>query len=482
MSDTGVMHSYKNLSFPIKIIITILLTFFTAASIYTLSLYPHNRYLSLLAFCILFLNLMIIFNLQNFKIYNKIFLGLGLGIVAGLLVGERIELFYPVGRIFITLIKMIVVPLVFASLLVGTASISDIKKLGRIGLRTLIFYLFSTILAVTIGLLFANIFKPGSDITPEVQNQLLQNYQQEVAGEISISVDKPPLLETILNTVPENPVRALADGNMLQIIFFALIAGIAVTSLADERKQVIIKFFEGVNDISIRLVQMIMNLAPYGVFALISFVIGKYGSAMIVTLLGYFLITLLALTFHQVLFNSAVIRFLTPMKVQEFWRGIYPALLVSFSTSSSNAALPVSIECAEKNLRVKPEIASFVLPLGATVNQHGTAIYQGITAVFIAAVYGINLTLGDQATIIITATLASLGTAGAPQAGVIMLTMVLQSVGIPLEGIALILGVERFLDMARTVVNTTGDISCACYIDYKERVKRINHHENQITV
>ncbi len=469
MSDTGVMHRYKNLSFPIRIIITILLTLFTAALLYALSLFPHNWYLSLLAFCILLLNLVAIFNLQDIKIYSKIFLGLGLGVIAGLLVGEQIKLFYPIGRIFITLIKMIVVPLVFASLLVGTASISDLKKLGRIGLRTLIFYLLSTILAVSLGLLFANIFKPGSNITPEVQNQLLQNYQQEAAGKISISVDKPPLIEMIVNIIPENPVRAIADGNMLQIIFFALFAGMAITSLADDRKQIIIKFFEGINDLSIRLVQMIMKMAPYGVFALISFVIGKYGSAMIVTLLNYFLITLLALAVHQVLFNSAVIRFLTSMKVKEFWRGIYPAMLVSFSTSSSNATLPVSIECAEKNLRVKPEIASFVLPLGATINMNGTAIYQGISAVFIAAVYGLPLTLGDQITIIFTATLAAVGTAGAPQVGVIMLTMVLQSVGIPLEGLALILGVERFLDMARTVVNITGDISCACYIDYKER-------------
>jgi proton glutamate symport protein len=463
------MHRYKNLNFPIKIIITILLTLFTSASLYTLSLFPQNIYLSLVTFAILFLNLVALFNLQDFKIYAKIFLGLGLGIVAGLLVGQRIELFYPVGRIFITLIKMIVVPLVFASLLVGTASISDIRKLGRIGLRTLLFYVLSTMLAVSIGLAFANVFKPGSTITPEIQNQLLQNYQQEAAGKISISVEKPPLLEMIIKTIPENPVRALADGNMLQIIFFALIAGIAVTSLADDRKQIIIKFFEGVNDISIRLVQMIMKLAPYGVFALISFVIGKYGSAMILTLLNYFLVTLAALAFHQVLFNSAVIRFMTAMKVKEFWRGIYPAMLVSFSTSSSNATLPVSIDCAEKNLKVKPEIASFVLPLGATINMNGTAIYQGISAVFIAAVYGLPLTLGDQITIIFTATLAAVGTAGAPQVGVIMLTMVLQSVGIPLEGIALILGVERFLDMARTVVNITGDISCACYIDYKER-------------
>lgn len=469
MSNTGVMYRYKNLSFPVRIFAASMLILILAAGLHVLSLYPDNWYLPVIVFVLLLLNLVVIFNLRDFKIYTKIFLGLGLGVVAGLYWGKQIEIFYPVGRIFIALIKMIVVPLVFASLLVGTASINDIKKLGRIGIRTLIFYLLSTMLAVTIGLLFANVFKPGSTVTPEVQQQLLQNYQQEAAGKIAITLDKPSLLEMLINTIPENPARALADGHMLQIIFFALIAGIAVTSLAADKKQIVIKFFEGINDISIRLVQIIMKMAPYGVFALISFVIGKYGSGMIITLLNYFLVTLLALTVHQVLFNSAVIRFLTSRPVKEFWRGIYPALLVSFSTSSSNATLPVSVECAEKNLRVKPEIASFVLPLGATVNMNGTAIYQGISAVFIATIYGISLTLGDQLTIIFTAVLAAVGTAGAPQVGVIMLTMVLQSVGIPLEGIALILGVERFLDMARTVVNITGDISCACYIDHKER-------------
>jgi proton glutamate symport protein len=463
------MRRYKDLKFPARIFIVILLTLLSAMAMYGLSSFPNKSYLSILAFLILLANLAAIFNLQDFKIYTKIFLGLGLGVAAGLLCGATIELFYPLGRIFIALIKMIVVPLVFASLLVGTASINDIKKLGRIGSRTLIFYLLSTLLAVSLGLLFANVFKPGSEVTPQVQRQLLQNYQQEAAGKISLTVTKPSLIEMLVNMVPENPLRALSDANMLQIIFFALIAGIALNYLAEDKKQIILKFFGGINDLSIRLVQIIMKMAPYGVFALISYVIGKYGSGLILTLMNYFLVTILALVVHQVFFYSAVIRFLTPMKVKEFWRGIYPALLVSFSTSSSNATLPVSIECAEKNLQVKPEIASFVLPLGATINMNGTAIYQGVTAIFIATVYGLHLNLADQLTIIFTATLAAVGTAGAPQVGVIMLTMVLQSVGIPLQGIALILGVERFLDMARTVVNITGDLSCTCYIDYKER-------------
>jgi proton glutamate symport protein len=463
------MKRYITLSLPVKISIILFLTFLSICSMHGMSLSPDNSYLRVITFLVLLVNLYAIFNLGMFKIYNKIFFGLALGVVAGAVWGHQIELFYPVGRGFIALIKMIVVPLVFASLLVGTASIGDIKKLGRIGLRTLLFYLLSTMLAVSIGLLFANLFKPGSSIPADAQQRLLQNYQQEAAGKISDSVQKPSLLETVLNIIPENPVRALADANMLQIIFFALIAGIAITYLLEDRKQIVLKFFEGVNDISISLVQIIMKMAPYGVFALISFVIGRYGSDIIVTLINYFLITLLALAVHQILFNSAVIHFMTNLNLKEFWRGITPALLVSFSTSSSNATLPVSIECAEKNLKVKPEIASFVLPLGATVNMNGTAIYQGVTAVFIAAVYGMPLTLVDQLTIIFTATLAAVGTAGAPQVGVIMLTLVLQSVGIPLEGIALILGVERFLDMARTVVNITGDISCSCWINHIER-------------
>jgi Na+/H+-dicarboxylate symporter len=208
-----------------------------------------------------------------------------------------------------------------------------------------------------------------------------------------------------------------------------------------------------------------MRLAPYGVFALIASVIGLYGTEIIATLLVYFSTTILALTVHVFLFNSAIIKFFTNLKVSEFWRGIYPALLVAFSTSSSSATLPVSIECAEDNLKVKPEIASFVLPLGATINMDGTAIFQGVSAVFIATVYGMELTLIDQLTIILTATMASIGTAGAPQVGIVMLTLVLQSIGIPLEGIALILGVERFLDMARTMVNVSSDLSCTVFIN-----------------
>jgi Na+/H+-dicarboxylate symporter len=294
--------------------------------------------------------------------------------------------------------------------------------------------------------------------------ELKQAYEQLAGDKITQAVERPSTIDILLDIIPENPARSMAEGKMLQIIFFAIIAGIAITYLQENKKDIVLGFFQGVTDISIHLVHMVMKLAPYGVFALIASVIGLYGTEIIMTLLAYFSSTILALAVHVFFFNSAIIKFFTNLKVSEFWRGIYPALLVAFSTSSSSATLPVSIECAEDNLKAKPEIASFVLPLGATINMDGTAIFQAVSAVFIATVYGMELTLIDQLTIIFTATLASIGTAGAPQVGIVMLTLVLQSIGIPLEGIALILGVERFLDMARTMVNVSSDLSCTVFI------------------
>jgi Na+/H+-dicarboxylate symporter len=416
------------------------------------------------SFLFLFFTLYLIFNFNSPKIYTRIFTGLALGVIAGILIGSRIEVFIPVGKAFIQLIKMIVIPLVFASLLVGTASMNNIKKLGKIGLRTLAFYLVSTALAITVGLIIANLINPGADIPVEIQTELKHDYNQIADEKISKAVDRPSTVELLLDIIPENPAESMAEGRMLQIIFFAIISGIALTYVNEERKKSVLTFFEGVSDITIHMVHFVMKLAPYGVFALVAAVVGQYGTSIIFTLLGYFITTLLALALHVIVFNSIVIQLFSGLKVSQFWRGIYPALLVAFSTSSSSATLPVSIECAEENLQAKPEVASFVLPLGATINMDGTAIFQGVSAVFIATVYGMDLSLVNQLTIIFTATLASIGTAGAPQVGIIMLTLVLQSIGIPLEGIALILGVERFLDMARTMVNVTSDLSCTVVV------------------
>jgi Na+/H+-dicarboxylate symporter len=455
---------------------SLILVFFIAGTgslIFLLAKSPDNPIIQIISFLLIFITLYLVFNFKNLKVYHKIFIGLALGIIAGLVFGEQIQIFQPVGRTFIKLIKMIVIPLVFASLLVGTASMNNIKKLGHIGIRTFVFYLLSTALAITIGLIIANTIKPGSSIPVEIQSKLRQDYEREAGEKISRALDRPSTVELLLDIIPDNPARSMADGNMLQIIFFALISGVAVTYLREDKKELILSFFEGVTDITIQMVHMIMKLAPYGVFALVAAVIGQYGMTIILTLLSYFLTTLIALIVHVFLFNSAVIKLFTSLKVSEFWRGIYPALLVAFSTSSSSATIPVSIECAEENLKAKPEVASFVIPLGATINMDGTAIFQGVSAVFIATVYGMDLTLFDQLTIIFTATLASIGTAGAPQVGIIMLTLVLQSIGIPLEGIALILGVERFLDMARTTVNVSSDLSCTALIS--NHLDRGNH-------
>jgi Na+/H+-dicarboxylate symporter len=395
-------------------------------------------------------------------------MGLALGLLFGILAGEAANIFYPVGQVFIRLIKMIVIPLVFASVFVGTASLGDPKKLGRIGGKTISFYLVSTAIAIVIGLTTANIIKPGSDIPDAVKSELHANYQSQAQVKIEAVSDKSNTIDLLLDIIPTNPFKAVAEGKMLQIIFFAIFAGIVIHYIAEDRRKIILSFFEGVTDLSIELVHIIMKLAPYGVFALIAYVIAQFGSEVILTLISYFLTTIIALLIHVFIFNSIVIKFFTQLKLSEFWKGIYPALLVAFSTSSSSATLPVTMECATENLKVKPQIASFILPLGSTINMDGTAIFQGVSAVFIATLYGIDLTLGDQLTILLTATLASIGTAGAPQVGIIMLTLVLQSIGIPLEGIALILGVERFLDMARTTVNITSDLSCAGFVNAKE--------------
>ena len=466
------MRWYHNLLLKYKLSLIVVSLVATYVSMDFILRNPDLAIYQLSGFIFVSLSLYLIFNIRNFKIYHKIFIGLVGGIIAGIVFGAQIQLVQPIGTIFIRLFKMIVVPLVFASLLVGTASLNNIKKLGKIGIRTFIFYIISTVLAITIGLIIANTFKPGGAIPVEIQTELKQDYDQEAGDKISRANKRPSTIDLLLDIVPENPVQSMADGKLLQIIFVALISGIAVTYLKEDKRTLIQTFFEAITDITIRIVHIIMKLAPYGVFALVASVIGEYGISIILTLITYFVTTLVALSVHMFFFNSIVIKWLTNLSVSEFWRGIYPALLVAFSTSSSSATIPVSIECAEENLKAKPEVASFVIPLGATINMDGTAIFQGVSAVFIATVYGMDLTLVDQLTIIFTATLASIGTAGAPQVGIIMLTLVLQSIGIPLEGIALILGVERFLDMARTTVNITSDLSCTSLISYQlSRVK-----------
>lgn len=402
------------------------------------------------------------------RLHTKILIGLIAGVPVGLLLGPRAEYIEPLGRLFILLIRMIVVPLVFSSLFVGTASLGNIRKLGRIGAKTIIYYLCTTAIAITIGLLLGNAIQPGSGLDESTKTELLESYRTEAAQKIEIASQRPSgfdaIVETLIRIVPGNPVASLAEENMLQIIFFALLFGIAITLVPGNKGKPAIDFFEAVSEGMIQLVHIVMKFAPIGVLALIASVVGRFGADILLSLLKYALVVVVGLLVHMVVIYSGAVRLFGKIGPIEFFRGIRPAQLIAFSTSSSNATLPVTIECAEENLGVSEEVSSFVLPLGATINMDGTALYQGVAAIFIAQVYGLSLTIGDQVTIVLMATLASIGAAGVPGIGVITLTMVLQTLGLPLEGIALILGVDRILDMCRTTVNITGDASAALVV------------------
>ncbi|MHC4395272.1 MAG: dicarboxylate/amino acid:cation symporter [Planctomycetota bacterium] len=408
--------------------------------------------------------------LPKLQLHTKILIGLLSGVVFGILANNFgfsdfvAQYIKPVGTIFIRLISMIVVPLVFSSLLVGTASLNDIRKLGRIGGKTIAYYLCTTAVAISIGLILAITFKPGTGLSKETQLQLTQSSQVQADAKIEDALKKPSITDIILNLVPTNPIKAATEGNMLQVIFSALIVGVALTLIDSQRARPVISFFEGVSDVMIQIVHMIMKIAPYGVFALISAVVGDLGLGILLTLFKYSLVVAGGLVLHMIVTYPLAIKIFSKLKIRTFFEGIQDAQLIAFSSSSSAATLPVTMECVEENLGVSNEVSSFVLPLGATINMDGTALYQGVAAVFIAQVYGMDLSFIQQLMVVLTATLASIGTAGAPGVGMITLAMVLSTIGVPLEGIALILGVDRILDMCRTIVNITGDASCAVIV------------------
>jgi Na+/H+-dicarboxylate symporter len=413
---------------------------------------------------LLFLAAYLLFErLFTMNLFTKILLGMVIGALAGLIFQSTISEVKPIGLAFIRLIKMIVVPLVLASLVVGTASLGDIKKMGRIGTKTLAYYLAYTAFAIFLGLAFANVLKPGSGISPDLRTELMQSYGGEAGAKITQIREQSGVIDTLLNIIPNNPFEALGMGKMLQVILFAIFLGIALTLISKEKKAPVLAFFEGINDAMIKIVLIVIRIAPYGVLALIADAVGNFGFEIIVSLLKYTLITIGGLLFLSLTY-PLVVNFFSGMKPLTFARGIRPAQIIAFSTSSSSATLPVTMESCEDNLGVSKEISSFVLPIGATVNMDGTALYQGVAAVFIAQVYGIGLGVGDQLLIVLTATLASIGAAGAPGVGMLMLVIVLEQVGIPIEGIALVLAVERILDMFRTVINITSDASAAVII------------------
>ena len=366
----------------------------------------------------------------------------------------------PIGQLFMRLLKMVIVPLVFSSLLVGVAGLGDIRKLGRLGLRTVLIYLGTTAVAVFIGLVCAHIISPGSWIDPEAQARLTSEFQGVASSKAENAASAPTMAENLLNIIPTNPIASLATGEMLQIIFFALFLGIALTLLKD-KGETIFKFFDDLQEAMVVIINLVMKIAPFGVAALVAAVIGQSGWSVLKALFVYSLTVLIGLSLHAILVYGGLVRFVAKLPLLRFFEAIRPAQLLAFSTSSSSAALPVSMECAEKNVKMSSGVASFVLPLGSTVNMDGTALYQGVAAIFIAQVFGVDLTIGDQLSIVLAATMASVGAAGVPGAGIVTLAMVLTSSGIPQVGLALILGMDRLLDMFRTGVNVTGDLSVA---------------------
>lgn len=400
-------------------------------------------------------------------LHTKILIGMVLGALLGPLMGDFAVALEPFGQAFIRLLIMIVIPLVMASLIIGTASLGDLRKLGRIGLKTVGYYLVATALAVSMGLGVGGLIQPGSGLDPEVQEDLLTEYagsNQERLGELT---QAPGLQDILFNIIPDNPVSSMANMDMLQIIFFSLFLGIALTVLGDEKRKPLIDVLESVNDAMIVMVEMIMKIAPYGVFILIAAVAGRFGYGVLLSLMNYVLVCIGTMVLFTLTFYPVTLK-LSGMSPILFFKRFYEVMVFAFSTSSSNAALPINLRITEDDLGVSRDVASFVLPLGATVNMNGTGIYQGVSTIFIAQVYGIDLGLTALVTVVATATLASIGAAGVPGIGFITLTIVLQALGIPLEGLAMILGVERILDMTRTAVNVTGDSAASIWVAHTE--------------
>lgn len=417
--------------------------------------------------------------MRRIKLHTQILIALIVGAILGPLLGDFGAAIKPLGDAFINLLVMIVVPLVMASLIVGTASLGDLRKLGRIGVKTVTFYLVATALAVGLGLLAAETLNPGVGLDDEVKARMLSDFAGVTAQQLERLGERPSIADLLVRIIPRNPFQAMVETNFLQIIFFAILFGISLTILTEGRRKPVLDFLNGVNDAMIVLVKLVMRVAPIGVFALIAAVAAQFGYGVLITLLKYVVITIGAMAVFTVAFYPVVLR-LSGMSPWFFLKRYYEVFLFAFSTSSSNATLPVNLQVSEEDLGVSSEVASFVLPLGATVNMNGTAIYQGVSAVFIAQVFGITLGLSDLLTIVLTATLASIGAAGVPGIGMVTLTIVLTQLGVPLEGIALVVGVERILDMSRTAVNVTGDTVCAIWVAKTEGELKIPEEATQL--
>lgn len=424
--------------------------------------------------------------MKNLALHWKIIIGMLLGVIYGISAHSlgyndfTSDWIKPWGVIFVNLLKLIAVPLVFASLIKGVASLSDITRLSKIGSRTVLLYLFSTVLSVSIGLFLVNTFKPGNSFSEEKKYELREKYSSKADLKINDakSVEENGPLQFVVDIVPVNIISSASENkNMLQIIFFAILFGISIIVIPDEKTIYVRGFFDGINDIILYIVDLIMKFAPYGVFALLASLVVDFGASIDLFLaLGYYSVTVtLGLLLMIFVFYPILLKIFTNMPYLTFFKAISPAQMLAFSTSSSAATLPVTMDRCENNVGISKEVSAFVLPLGATINMDGTSLYQAVAAVFIAQAFGYDLDLASQLTIVLTATLASIGAAAVPGAGMVMLVIVLSSIGIDPEGIALIFAVDRILDMLRTVVNVTGDATVATIVASSDnQLKPIN--------
>ena len=416
--------------------------------------------------------------MKNIALHWKILIGMALGVAFGIalsfvsggaaFIGDYIK---PFGTIFINLLKLIAIPLILASLIKGVSDLQDISKLSQMGGRTILTYVTTTLIAVTIGLILVNSIQPGKSISVDTRQELVEAYATDAdqKREAAAKQREAGPLQALVDIVPSNIfAAATSNRNMLQIIFFALFFGIGMILLPEETAQPVKAFFDSFNAIILKLIDMIMMVAPYGVFALLAALVVEAPSLELFQALALYAVTLLLGLAAMILVYALIVKVFTGRNPSFFFNGIAPAQLLAFSTSSSAATLPVTMECVEENLGVDKEVTSFVLPIGATINMDGTAIMQGMATVFIAQISGIDLTLIQYVQIVLLAVVTSIGTAAVPSAGTITLVIILQQFGLPLEAIGIILAVDRILDMIRTSVNVTGDATVACVVAKSE--------------
>lgn len=409
------------------------------------------------------------------KILLGLVLGAASGVTANLLYGGSpglaglVEMVTrPVGQIWLRALIMIVVPLVFASLTLGVASLGDVRKLGRIGLKTLAYFLLVTALAVVVGLTLVNSIRPGVGLPEETREQLLAQFGEQAQQSVEQTRRVEFGVELLVNIVPRNPLGAAARGDMLGLIFFSLIFGAALSVLPADRAQPMLRVLQAIADAVVVIIHWVMKLAPYGVFALIFSATALFGGDLLKKLAWYVVTVLLGLAIHLVVVYSLLVRTLGRMNPLGFFRRIETIMVTAFSTSSSSATLPTTMDVSESELGVPREVTGFVLPLGATLNMNGTALFEGVTVLFIAQVFGVELSLGMQAVVVLMSVITAIGAAGVPSGAIPLLILVLQAVGVPGEGIAIVLGVDRILDMCRTTINVTGDVTAALYVARSE--------------